>query len=65
MDGSNPYAEKPWLALYGAGQPPVIAAEYDDALSLFRAAVARARASADWWAGLGFDGRKQVLTQWP
>ncbi|GAA2468602.1 aldehyde dehydrogenase family protein [Terrabacter carboxydivorans] len=29
-----------------------------------RAAVARARASADWWAGLGFDGRKQVLTQW-
>lgn len=44
MDGSNPYAEKPWLALYGAGQPPVIAAEYDDALSLFRAAVARAPA---------------------
>lgn len=28
------------------------------------AAVARARASAGWWAGLGFDGRKEVLDQW-
>lgn len=28
------------------------------------AAVARARASAAWWAGLGFEGRKEVLDQW-
>lgn len=28
------------------------------------AAVARARASADWWEGLGFDGRREVLAQW-
>ena len=27
-------------------------------------AVARARHSAEWWAGLGFDGRRQVLDQW-
>ncbi|MDR6176504.1 acyl-CoA reductase-like NAD-dependent aldehyde dehydrogenase [Nocardioides zeae] len=29
-----------------------------------RAAVARARASAGWWADLGFAGRREVLTQW-
>jgi aldehyde dehydrogenase (NAD+) len=28
------------------------------------AAVARARAAAPWWDGLGFDGRKEVLDQW-
>ena len=28
------------------------------------AAVARAREAAGWWAGLGFDGRKEVLGQW-
>lgn len=28
------------------------------------AAVAAARAEVDWWTGLGFDGRKQVLDQW-
>ncbi|CUR54992.1 NAD-dependent aldehyde dehydrogenase [metagenome] len=28
------------------------------------AAVARARAAVDWWAGLGFEGRKTVLGQW-
>jgi acyl-CoA reductase-like NAD-dependent aldehyde dehydrogenase len=28
------------------------------------AAVARARAAAGWWAGLGFDGRREVLGQW-
>jgi acyl-CoA reductase-like NAD-dependent aldehyde dehydrogenase len=26
--------------------------------------VERARAAADWWAGLGFDGRKQRLLAW-
>jgi acyl-CoA reductase-like NAD-dependent aldehyde dehydrogenase len=29
-----------------------------------RAAVARARAAAAWWAGLGFDGRKVRLLRW-
>ncbi|WP_435742359.1 aldehyde dehydrogenase family protein [Nocardioides sp. SYSU DS0663] len=28
------------------------------------AAVARARAASGWWAGLGPDGRKEVLDQW-
>jgi len=28
------------------------------------AAVARAREASTWWAGLGFDGRKDVLAQW-
>ncbi len=28
------------------------------------AAVARAREASTWWAGLGFDGRKEVLAQW-
>lgn len=28
------------------------------------AAVARAREAAGWWAGLGFDGRREVLGQW-
>jgi acyl-CoA reductase-like NAD-dependent aldehyde dehydrogenase len=28
------------------------------------AAVARAREAAGWWAGLGFDGRREVLDQW-
>ncbi len=35
----------------------------DDTASV-DAAVARARASAGWWAGLGFDGRAEVLGQW-
>jgi acyl-CoA reductase-like NAD-dependent aldehyde dehydrogenase len=35
----------------------------DDAASV-DAAVARAREAVDWWAGLGFDGRKEVLGQW-
>jgi len=35
----------------------------DDAAAV-DAAVARAREAAGWWAGLGFDGRKQVLGQW-
>jgi aldehyde dehydrogenase (NAD+) len=35
----------------------------DDAAAV-DAAVARARAAAGWWAGLGFDGRKEVLAQW-
>ncbi len=28
------------------------------------AAVARAREAVEWWAGLGFDGRKELLGQW-
>ena len=35
----------------------------DDAASV-DAAVARAREAAGWWAGLGFEGRKEVLGQW-
>jgi acyl-CoA reductase-like NAD-dependent aldehyde dehydrogenase len=35
----------------------------DDAAAV-DAAVARARTAAAWWAGLGFDGRKEVLGQW-
>jgi len=35
----------------------------DDAAAV-DAAVARAREAAGWWAGLGFDGRKEVLGQW-
>ena len=40
--GSEPYASKPWLALYTPGLPHEIAPIHRDALSLFRAAVARA-----------------------
>jgi len=29
-----------------------------------RAAVSAARPAADWWAGLGFEGRRQRLTAW-
>ncbi|MEV6910550.1 aldehyde dehydrogenase family protein [Amycolatopsis sp. NPDC051071] len=29
-----------------------------------RAAVARAKDAADWWAGLGFDGRAERLRRW-
>ena len=35
----------------------------DDTASV-EAAVARARASAGWWAGIGFDARAEVLAQW-
>jgi aldehyde dehydrogenase (NAD+) len=35
----------------------------DDSASV-DAAVARAREAAGWWAGLGFEGRKEVLGQW-
>jgi aldehyde dehydrogenase (NAD+) len=35
----------------------------DDADSV-NAAVARARDASVWWAGLGFDGRGEVLGQW-
>lgn len=35
----------------------------DDAAAV-DAAVARAREASGWWAGLGFDGRKEVLAQW-
>ena len=42
MSGATPYASKPWLALYTPGLPHEIAPRHADALSLFRAAVARA-----------------------
>ncbi|MFD5249732.1 aldehyde dehydrogenase family protein [Amycolatopsis sp. NPDC058340] len=29
-----------------------------------RAAIARARDAADWWAGLGYDGRAERLRRW-
>ena len=35
------YDEKPWLARYAAGQPADIEAEFDTALDMFAAAVAR------------------------
>ncbi len=35
------YGEKPWLARYAAGQPSTITVEFDSALDMFRAAVAR------------------------
>ncbi|MDO3398374.1 aldehyde dehydrogenase family protein, partial [Nocardioides sp. SOB44] len=35
----------------------------DDTASV-EAAVARARAAAGGWAGLGFDARAEVLAQW-
>ena len=35
-----------------------------DDTAAVEAAVARARGAVDWWTGLGFDGRKEVLGQW-
>jgi long-chain acyl-CoA synthetase len=37
---SNPYAAKPWLALFPAGQPHAITPRFGDMLSAFRASVA-------------------------
>ncbi len=42
MTDADPYAAKPWLALFDPGMPASIAPPYDDVLSMFRAAVARA-----------------------
>lgn len=50
---ATPYAAKPWLALYTQGLPKRIAPAHGDALSMFRAAVARA---ADRPALIYFDG---------
>ncbi|MBN3814004.1 AMP-binding protein [Paraburkholderia sp. Ac-20347] len=49
----TPYESKPWLAHYAAGHTATIEPQYGDALSLFRAAVARAPARP---ALLYFDG---------
>ena len=38
---STIYGSKPWLARYAAGQPASITVEFDSALDMFRAAVAR------------------------
>ena len=35
------YADRPWLARYAGGQPHDITPDFPDALSMFRAAVAR------------------------
>ncbi len=48
------YDEKPWLALYDAGQTGEIVPDFTDALAMFRAAVARAPQAP---AILYFDGR--------
>ena len=48
------YAERPWLHLYGEGQPHDITPEYPDALSMFAASVAR---NPDGDAIRYFDGR--------
>ena len=52
--GMAPYAARPWRALYTPGLPGDIAPDFADALSLFRAAVARA---PDAPAAIYFDGR--------
>ena len=41
MSAPGVYHEKPWLARYSAGQPSSITVEFDSALDMFRAAVAR------------------------
>ena len=38
---STIYGSKPWLARYAAGQPASITVEFDSALDMFKAAVAR------------------------
>ena len=48
------YDQRPWLHLYGEGQPPDITPEFTDALAMFKASVAR---SADGDAIRYFDGR--------
>jgi long-chain acyl-CoA synthetase len=48
------YDEKPWLALYAPGQPAEIEPEYDNALAMFKATVAR---NPDGDALRYFDGR--------
>ena len=48
------YGERPWLHLYGEGQPHDITPEYPDALSMFAASVAR---NPDGDAIRYFDGR--------
>ncbi|MFT4098199.1 MAG: AMP-binding protein [Rhodoblastus sp.] len=53
MSEANAYASKPWLGLYTPGLSHEIEASHADALSLFRAAVARA---ADKPALIYFDG---------
>ena len=53
LPSSTPYDGKPWLARYRAGQPHAIAPAFTDALSVFRAAVARA---GERPAILYFDG---------
>jgi len=37
------YEDRPWLAQYGPGVPSDLAPEFTDALTMFRAAVERAR----------------------
>ena len=48
------YDERPWLHLYGEGQPRDITPEYTDALAMFKAGVAR---NPDGDALRYFDGR--------
>ena len=48
------YDDKPWLARYAQGQPAEIDTEFDSALAMFRAAVAR---NPDGDAIRYFDGR--------
>ena len=51
---STIYGSKPWLARYAAGQPSSITVEFDSALDMFRAAVAR---NPDGEIIRYFDGR--------
>lgn len=48
------YDDKPWLSLYAEGQPAELAPEFNNALTMFRAAVARNPAGD---AVRYFDGR--------
>ncbi|GAA0933820.1 long-chain fatty acid--CoA ligase [Pseudonocardia zijingensis] len=54
MVSTTTYDERPWLARYDAGQPHDLELEHTDAVSMFRAAVAR---KPDGDAVRYFDGR--------
>jgi long-chain acyl-CoA synthetase len=53
------YDEKPWLALYDAGQPAELSLEYPDALAMFRASAER-NPDGDFirYFGAGITGRE-------
>lgn len=54
MTGTGVYHRKPWLARYAPGQPSTVTVEFDSALDMFAAAVAR---DPDGGIIRYFDGR--------